>query len=111
MNREFVDQRLKELANQRQQLESRLDELDRLATSQIEIKSITAEALRFLSGLEFTLRKGLPQEKLAALRQCIDRIHVDKPAAALAITIRTIPTGNLDAVQAIQIALAEGRPS
>ena len=50
-----------------------------LAASQIEIKSIAAETARFLSGLAFTLRNGFPQEKLAALRQCIDRIRVDKP--------------------------------
>ena len=110
-NREFVDQRLKELSEQRQQLESRLDEIERLAASQTEIKSIAAEARRFLSGLEFTLRKGLPQEKLCALRQCIDRIHVDKPAAEVAITIRTIPTGNLDATQVARIKLAATRPA
>jgi hypothetical protein len=96
---------------QRQQLESRLDELDRLAASQVEIKSIAAEALRFLAGLEFTLRKGLPQEKLTALRQCLDRIHVDKPAAEVAITIRTIPTANLDAAQVVQVALATTGPA
>ncbi|MCP4591829.1 MAG: recombinase family protein [bacterium] len=104
-NREFVDQRLKELADQRQRLDLRLDELDRLGASQSEVKTIVADGLRFISGLEFTLRNGLPQEKLAALRQCIDRVHLDKPAAEAAITIRTVPTGNLDATQVVQIAL------
>ncbi len=114
-NREFVDERLKELADQRQRLESRIDEFDRLAASQAEIKSIAAETARFLSGLEFTLRNGFPQEKLAALRQCIDRIHVDKPAATVTINIRTIPAGNLDATQEIRITLAgackNGKPA
>ncbi len=114
-NREFVDQRLKELADQRQRLESRLDELDRLAASQVEIKSIAAETARFLSGLEFTLRNGFAQDKLAALRQCIDRIHIDKPAATATINIRTIPAGNLDATQEIRITLAasskKGKPA
>jgi hypothetical protein len=108
-NREFVDQRLKELADQRRQLESRLDELDRQAASQTEIKSIAAEALRFLTGLEFTLRQGLPHEKLAALRQCLDRVHVDKPADEAVIAIRMIPAGNLDATQETRITLAAAR--
>ena len=108
-NREFVDERLKELADQRQRLESRIDEFDRLAASQAEIKSIAAETARFLSGLEFTLREGFPQEKLAALRQCIDRIHVDKPADEAVLAIRMIPAGNLDATQEIRTALAASR--
>ena len=108
-NRELVDQRLKELAEQRQRLESRLDEIDRLAASQIEIKSIAAETARFLSGLEFTLRNGFAQDKLAALRQCLDRIRVDKPAAEAVIAIRMIPAGNLDATQETRITLATSR--
>jgi hypothetical protein len=108
-NREFVDQRLKELAEQRQRLESRIDEFDRLAASQAEIKSIAAETARFLSGLEFTLHEGFPKEKLTALRQCIDRIHVDKPADEAVISIRMIPAGNLDATQEIRITLAASR--
>jgi len=110
-NREFADQRLKELADQRQELESRLDELDRLTVSQVEIKSIVTETLQFLSGLESTLRKGLPQEKLTALRQCIDRIHVNKPAGEATITIRTVPTRNLEAAHVVRIALAPSQPA
>ena len=105
----------KELADQRQRLESRIDEFDRLAASQIEIKSIATETARFLSGLEFTLRSGFPQEKLTALRQCIDQIRVDKPADEAVIAIRMIPAGNLDATQEIRITLAavskNGKPA
>ncbi len=104
-----MDERLKELADERQQLESRIDEFDRLAASQAEIKSIAAETAQFLSGLGFTLRDGFPQEKLAALRQCIDRIRVDKPADEAVIAIRMIPAGNLDATQEIRITLAASR--
>lgn len=108
-NREFVDERLNELADQRQRLEARIDEFDRLAASQAEIKSIATETARLLSGLEFTLRNGFPQEKLAALRQCIDRIRVDKPADEAVIAIRMIPAGNLDTTQEIRLSLAVSR--
>ena len=105
-NREHVDQRLKELAHRRQRLESRLDELDRLTASQAEIKSIVADAQQFLSGLEFILRNSLPQEKLTALRQCVNRVHINKPGAEVAITIRTVPAANLEHAQAIAITLS-----
>jgi hypothetical protein len=86
--------------------ESRIGEFDRPAASQVEIQTIAANTAQFLSGLAFTLRNGFPQEKLAALRQCIDRIRVDKPADEALIAIRKIPAGNLDATQEIRITLA-----
>ncbi len=98
-NREYVDQRLNELKQQRQQLEIRLEELDQLSLSQTEIDSIVTDSMQFLSGLEFTLRQGLPQEKLAALRQCIEKIWVNKPAGEIKLTIRLVPVGNLQATQ------------
>ncbi|MHC4695469.1 MAG: recombinase family protein [Planctomycetota bacterium] len=82
-NREFADKRLKELTDQRQQLETRLDELDRLTATQAEIQAIVSDAGRFLSSLEFSLRQGVPQERLVALRQCIERIHINKPTSEI----------------------------
>ncbi len=49
--------------------EARLEEFDRLVVSQAEIKSMIADAMEFISSLEFTLREGLAQEKLVALRR------------------------------------------
>ncbi len=37
------------------------------------------EAIKFTSGLEFILTQGLPQEKLIALRQCIEKVYINKP--------------------------------
>ena len=59
-----------------------LAKLDRLAAPQAEINSIVTDALQFISGLRFTLDQGLPQEKLCALRQCIERILIDKPGGS-----------------------------
>jgi len=98
-NREYVDRRLNELKQQRQQLEARLEELDQLSLSQAEIDSIVTDSMQFLSGLEFTLRQGLPQEKLVALRQCIERFWIDKPAGTIKLAIRLVPVGNLQATQ------------
>ncbi len=94
-NRDFVDTRLRQLTAQRQQLESRLEELDRLSLSQDEIKAIVTNSMKFLASLAFTLREGLPQEKLVALRQCIDRIHNNKPASKIKLAFRFIPSASL----------------
>jgi site-specific DNA recombinase len=101
-NREFVDKRLNELRNQRQQLEQRLEELDRLSISQVEIQATVADSIKFISSLEFTLHKGLPQEKLVALRQCIERIWINKPSGNIKLAIRLVPVGNLQATQEVQ---------
>ena len=98
-NREYADQRLNELKKQRLQLKARLEELDQLSLSQAEIDNIVTDSMQFLSGLEFTLRQGLPQEKLVALRQCIERFWIDKPAGSIKLAIRLVPVGNLQATQ------------
>jgi len=96
-NRDHVDRRLNELATKKQQIEARLEELERLSLSQAEIDTIVAEGMQFLAGLEFTLHNGLPQEKLVALRQCIERIFIDKSAGIIKLRIRLVPAGNLQA--------------
>jgi hypothetical protein len=55
--------------------------------------------MQFISGLEFTLTQGLPQEKLATLRQCIEKIFIDKPAKQIKLAIRQIPVGNLQTIK------------
>ena len=66
-------------------------ELDRLSLLQAESKALVTEAMKFLSGLEFTLTEGLPQEKLATLRQCIERIYINKPGNEIKMLFREVP--------------------
>ena len=104
-NREYVDQRLNELKQQKQQLETRIEELDQLFLSQTEIDSIVTDSMQFLSGLKFTFRQGLPHEKLAALRQCIKKIWVNKPAGEIKLAIYLVPVGNLQATQELKVSV------
>ena len=104
-NREYVDKRLLDLNQKRQKLENRLQELDRLALSQAEINNIVTDAMKFISSLEFILHNALPQEKLVALRQCIERIFIDKPAGIIKLRIRWVPTGNLQATGEVKISV------
>jgi hypothetical protein len=82
-----VDKRLNKLSKQGLQLEQWLEELDRLLISQAEIQEIVTDSMQFISSLEFTLDKGLPQEKLVVLRQCIEKIRINKPAGERADSI------------------------
>ena len=104
-NRQFVDKRLSELSKQKIQLEQRLEELDRLSISQEEIQTIVADSLQFISTLEYTLDNGLPQEKLITLRQCIEKIHIDKPAEEIKIKIKLVPVGNLHVFREFTISI------
>jgi hypothetical protein len=104
-NREFVDQRLTELKQQKHQLEARLEELDRLVVSQAEIKSMVADAMQFLSSLEFTLREGLAQEKLVALQRCIEKISINKADGTGKLTVCSVPVGNLENTKECQVSL------
>ena len=104
-NREYVDQRLIELKQQKQQLKTRLEELNQLSLSQAEINSIVTDSMQFLSSLEFTLRQGLLQEKLVALRQCIEKIWVNKPAGKIKLAIYLVPAGNLQATEELKASV------
>ena len=104
-NRQYVDQRLDELKQQKQQLETRLEELDQLFLSQAEIDSIVTDSMQFLSSLEFILHQGLAQEKLVALRQCIEKIWVNKPAGEIKLAIYLVPAGKLEVSQESKVSV------
>jgi DNA invertase Pin-like site-specific DNA recombinase len=104
-NREHVDKRLNELTTKKQQIEARLEELERLSLSQAEIDTIVTDGMRFLAGLEFTLHNGLPEEKLTSLRRCIEKIHINKPAKKATLAIKLVPVGGLNAVQERSISI------
>jgi hypothetical protein len=104
-NRQFVDKRLNELTKQRLRLEGRLQELERLSISQVQTDAIVTDAKKFISALEFTLHQGLPQEKLVALRKCIEKILVNKSAGEIRLVIRLVPAGNMQAIQELKVSI------
>ncbi len=73
--------------------------------SQAEIKSMVSDAIEFISSLEFTLREGLAQKKLVALRRCIEKISINKPAGTVKLTVRLVPAGNLEGTKECQVSL------
>ncbi len=101
-----MDQRLKELNERRQAIQLRLEELDCVAAGQAEMNNIVTNTEKFIASLPYTLREGVPQEKLVTLRQCIERIHIDKPNGQITVNIQVVPVGNIDDTQQVDVALA-----
>jgi hypothetical protein len=93
-NREFVNQRLAKLKEQKHEIECRLDELERLAASRGQIKNVASDARQFLSSLEGTLHEGLPHEKLLALRQCLQSAVIDRPGGTVKLNAQEVLTAD-----------------
>ena len=66
-----------------------------MSLSQTQINAIVTDALQLVSGLKFTLDRGLPQEKLCALRQCVERILMDKPGRSVIVKIKAVPASTI----------------
>jgi site-specific DNA recombinase len=104
-NRKYVDKRLNDLDKQRRQIELRLEELDKLSISQSEIQSIVTESIEFISNLEFILNNGVPQEKLSSLRQCIEKIWINKPDEEIKLIVRRVPKGNIQITEELNVSM------
>ena len=107
-NRDFVDRRLVELRRKGEALQVQLEQLDGLSMSQAELQATAAEAMRFLEGLRYTLREGVPEEKRLALRQCLERVYVDKAAGEIRLVVPSVPLAGLSgkAAQEVTVELA-----
>ncbi len=104
-NREAVDKRIKQLQKKRKQLENIREELEQLENQQQQVTFLTAETIKFIRNMEHTFTQGLPQEKLVVLRQCIEKIWVNKPAAQIKLAIYVVPAGNLQVSQELKVSV------
>ncbi len=59
------------------------------------------DALQIISGLKFALTQGLPQEKLCALRQCVEHILIDKPDGSVIVKINAVPASTIQEVEEV----------
>lgn len=93
--RDLAEVRLEELRRKRDSLERRGEELDRLASEQGRVQDTVRETARFLHGLEFALRHGLPEERLAGLRRCLESVIIDKQEGSAVLRLRPLPVPSL----------------
>ena len=82
-----------------ERLNLRSEELDRLDLSQASIDNTVNDAMEWLSKLEFILRHGISKKKLVAIRQCVKRIWIDKPAGSLKMVINLVPGSSILATE------------
>jgi len=60
--------------------------------------------------LEFVLAEDVPQEKLVALRQCTEKIVVDKLNVAIKLSTYLVPSGNLAVSRVFTVSLRQPSP-
>lgn len=103
--REDVERRLGQLRAERKVLESRDVELDLLQAGQAKVKEVVHEQAKFLAGLEFTLRHGLPEERKVALRRCVAEVVVDKAAGTAGVSLRELPGADDGTLASVTLSL------
>ncbi|MCA9280976.1 MAG: recombinase family protein [Phycisphaeraceae bacterium] len=89
--RELIEERLADLRKQRDRLKSRADELERLALKEAQVQDIVQDLGAFIAGLEVTLRQGVNDKRMAALRRCVMEVVVDSEPLQLSIRILPLP--------------------
>ncbi len=92
--REEAERRLGQLRAERTKLEAREAELELLQAGQAQLREAVHEQEKFLAGLEFTLRRGVPEERKAALRRCVQSVLLDKRLHRAIIEVHTLPMMN-----------------
>ena len=90
----------------RDELQVRLEQLNGLSASQAELQAAVAETSNFLAGLEYTLREDVPENKRVALRQCVQRIWIDREGLKMRIALNVLSTASLGQSAGQEITLA-----
>ena len=90
--RELIDDRVGELALERERLEQKLESLTHLLLSKEESEEIIAETARFVAALKSSLSDGPLDQRQAAIRRCVEQIVVSYNEGHCRITLRRIPT-------------------
>ncbi len=92
-NRDIVNQRLDELARERDTIESQLASLDQALLEDDEIQELVAETIAFAASLDSTLHHGSLDQRRTALRRCVDGVVIDHPNKRAEIKLRVLPIG------------------
>ncbi|MEQ9617517.1 MAG: recombinase family protein [Phycisphaerales bacterium] len=94
--REMIEERLGELRVKREELKIRSAELERLALREHEVQDMVQELGAFIAGLEVTLRQGVNDVRMAALRRSIDECEIRGTDPGAMITVRVLPVAHVE---------------
>src|SRR5262249_32281852 len=90
-NRTYVDERLAALGREKDEVERRIEELERLARSHVEEGELVSGAWEFMHELPAVLCHGSPEKRIRAMRRCVQRIDVDAEARSATVHIERVP--------------------
>jgi hypothetical protein len=94
-NRSFVDERLAVLGREKDEVERRLEELERVAKARVEEGALVREAWEFLHELPAVLRHGSPEKRIRAMRRCLSSIKLDIEHRAALLSLQRVPVVEL----------------
>ncbi len=94
-NRGFVDERLAVLGREKDEVERRLEELERVAQARVEESALVREAWEFLHELPAVLRHGSPEKRIRAMRRCVATIRVDIERRGALLSLQRVPVAEL----------------
>ncbi len=93
--RDVIEERIATLSARRAAVRARQHELERLEISRAEAEELVQVTHGFLENLEHALRRGSPEQRVIALRRCVERIVVDSERRIALMTLRTLPQGEV----------------
>jgi len=94
-SRDLIEERLGKLRMQREQLKSRSEELDRISVREAEVLDRIQELGEFIAGLEISLRQGINDKRMAALRRCIKIVRSKAGLDGMTLALHQIPGANV----------------
>ena len=94
-NRGFVDERLLVLGREKDEVERRLEELERVAQARVEESALVREAWEFLHELPAVLLHGSPEKRIRAMRRCVATIRLDVEQRAAVLSVQRVPVAEL----------------
>jgi DNA invertase Pin-like site-specific DNA recombinase len=94
-NRTFVDERLALLGREKDEVELRIEELERLAQARVEETALVRAAWEFLHELPAVLRHGSPEKRIHAVRRCVQRIEFHAESRRAILRLERVPVAEL----------------
>ena len=89
--RDIIEGRLGELRVEREQLKIRVAELERFSLQEAEAQDTVQEVGAFIAGLDHVLATHANEQRIAALRRCIEQLEVDAVGISRKLTLRSLP--------------------
>lgn len=94
-NRTFVDERLAKLGKEREAIERRIEELERLSVAAIDVQATVGDVRLFIAGLAEVLASGTPDQRVQAIRRSVERIDFDAEAQVATVRAWRVPLTGL----------------